>query len=150
MKRVLIGVCLTMLAFGSVAQADVETTQTGSYVFSGWFVEDCDLGASVACFSIFRSDLSTVRVEVNDAVSPFSITAHVSVLAPGGGQILSTGQFCDAADIALPQAPIAQIVVHVGGFSQDECGPVPFHDPIEDKDGWLTPITTGSVTITYH
>lgn len=149
MKRVVIGLCMLALAFGSGATASAEpTSQSGSYVFGGFFVEDCDLGLGVACFTIGRDGLSTVRVQIDDA-SPFPITGHISVYGPGGSQIGGSDQFCESADLQLPGGLIYQSVVHAGGFSQTECGPIPFFDPFDQKQGWLTPPTTGTVTITY-
>lgn len=149
MKRWTIGLCLLVLAFGSSAIAtEHSTTQSASYVFSGFFVEDCDLGLGVACFTIGRDDVSTVRVQIDDA-SPFPITGHISVYGPGGSQIGGSDQFCESADLQLPAGLIYQIVVHAGGFSETECGPIIFIDPFEQKEGWLSPPTTGTVTITY-
>lgn len=149
MKRWAIGVSLLALAFGSSANAtEHTTTQSGSYVFSGFFVEDCDMSLGVVCFLIGRSDLTTIHVEVDDA-SPFPVTGRVSVYGPGGVQIGGGDQFCESADIPVPSQPISQVVVHAGGVMEGECGPLPFYDPFDDKFAYLTPITTGTVTISY-
>ncbi|HEX9695237.1 MAG TPA: hypothetical protein VGB64_02865 [Actinomycetota bacterium] len=147
MKRFLVAICLLMLAFGTSARADA-TSQSGSYTTSVFFVEDCDLGVGVVCFSVFAREVGTLHITVDD-LSPFPITAQAEVYGPGDVLIGDQGQFCESADMDMGGQDVATVIVRVGGFMNEECGPLQIVDPIEGGTGWFTPATAGTVTITY-